>query len=108
MSTRCSFGYSGVPGKEFHLFEDYHDPGFVFLELPAECVEEHDRCNVVLRIPPDVWAAIVLCKYPNMVPADFWETTKFDVEGFFAELNAKRAARGEPPMEMPAQPPEVA
>ena len=102
MSTRCSFGYSNVPGKEFHLFEDYHDPGFVFVELPADCVEEHDRNSVTLRVSPDVWAALIRCKYPNMVPADFWETTKFDAEGFFAELAAKRAEAGLPPLETPA------
>lgn len=77
MSTRCSFGHSDEPGKEFHLFEDYHDEGFVFLELPRAALDELDLQTVLLRLTPEQWAEMRKHGCPNMVPAGFWKNYKF-------------------------------
>ena len=80
MSTRVSFGYHhGDDGQPaYHLFEDYHEPGRVFLELPREFLDELDSDSVTLSLPPELWERIRQHACPNAAPADFWETYKAD------------------------------
>lgn len=74
MSTRCSFGYEstfeGAP-HNYHLYEDFHDPGVVFVEVPRDCLDEMDSETVTLRFPPALWEAIRQHACPNHVPADW-------------------------------------